>query len=127
MTGVEQVCRFAEISMVSHSAILIPMDKIVPFCQRWKICELALFGSALRDDFGPNSDLDFLVTFTGDADWGLFDHVYMQQELQAILHRSVDLISKRALEHSQNWLRRQEILNTAYTLFPESKVSHATG
>jgi len=105
----------------------MPIDEIVQFCQRWKIRELALFGSALRDDFGPDSDLDFLVTFATDADWGLFDHVQMQQELQTVLQRSVDLVSKRALECSQNWLRRQEILNTARPLFPESEVGHATG
>jgi len=114
-------------SMVNNFATTMPMDKIVQFCQRWKIRELALFGSALRDDFGPESDLDFLVTFAADADWGLFEHVHMQQELQTMLQRSVDLISKRALAHSQNWLRRQEILNTAHTLFPESEVSHVTG
>jgi len=81
----------------------------------------------LRDDFGPDSDLDFLVTFTADADWGLFEHVHMKRELQAMLQRNVDLISKQALEHSQNWLRRQEILSTSHTLFPESEVSHAPG
>lgn len=102
--------------------IAMPMDEIVQFCHRWKIRELALFGSALRDDFDPDSDLDFLVTFAIDADWGLFDHVRMQQELQKMLGRRVDLISKRAIEHSENWLRRQEILNTAYTLFSEPEI-----
>jgi predicted nucleotidyltransferase len=97
----------------------IPMDKIAEFCHRWQIRELALFGSALREDFGPDSDLDILVTFADDAEWGLFDHVQMQQELQALLQRSVDLISRRALERSSNWLLRQEILDTARTLFCE--------
>ena len=104
----------------------IPKNQIVEFCHRWKISELALFGSALRDDFTPNSDLDFLVTFAADAEWGLFDHVAMQRELQALLHRSIDLISKRAVERSQNWLRRQEILNTALILFSEPEAAHAT-
>jgi predicted nucleotidyltransferase len=99
------------------------MDKIAKFCQRWKIRELALFGSALRDDFGPDSDLDILVTFDADAEWGLFDHIKMQQELQALLQRNVDLISKRALARSQNWLRRQEILNTAQVLFSEQEAT----
>ena len=95
----------------------IPMDKITEFCHRWRIRELALFGSALRGDFGPDSDLDILATFSDDADWGLFDHVQMQQELQALLQRRVDLVSRRALERSQNWLLRQEILDTAQMLF----------
>ncbi len=104
---------------MSNFVATIPMNKIAKFCQHWKIRELALFGSALRDDFSPDSDLDLLVTFATDAEWGLFDHVQMQQELQTLLQRSVDLISKRALERSQNWLRRQEILNTAQVLFSE--------
>ena len=95
----------------------IPMDKIVEFCHRWRIRELALFGSALRKDFRPDSDLDILATFADDADWGLFDHVQMQQELQTLLQRRVDLVSRRALERSQNWLLRQEILDTAQMLF----------
>lgn len=105
----------------------IPADEIAGFCQRWKIRELALFGSALRDDFGPDSDLDILVTFAEDADWGLFDHVQMQQELAVSLGRSVDLISKRAVERSQNWVRRQAILDAAHVLFPAQEAAHATG
>jgi hypothetical protein len=95
------------------------MNEIDNFCHRWKIVELALFGSALRDDFGPDSDLDILVTFDADAEWGLFDHAKMQQELQALLKRRIDLVSKRALERSENWIRRHEILKTARVLFPE--------
>jgi len=105
----------------------IPRDDIAKFCRHWKIQELALFGSALRDDFGPDSDVDILVTFAEDAEWGLFDHVQMQYELQASLRRNVDLISKRAVEGSQNWLRRQEILNTAQVLFSAQEAAHATG
>ena len=104
-----------------------PATEIDQFCQRWRVRELALFGSVLRDDFGPDSDVDVLVTFSTEANWGLLDHVQMQQELQALLHRNVDLISKRALERSRNWLLRNEILNTAETLFPKWKATHATG
>ena len=112
---------------MSNFIATLPMDEIAKFCQRWKIRELALFGSALRDDFGPDSDLDILVTFAEGAEWSLFDHVQMQYELQTSLHRSVDLISKRAVERSQNWLRRQEILNTAQVLFSAQEAVHATG
>lgn len=112
---------------MSNFIATIPMNEIAKFCQRWQIGELALFGSASRDDFGPDSDLDILVTFAADAEWGLFDHVQMQQELQTLLHLSVDLISKRALERSQNWLRRQEIIDTAQTLFSAQEAIHATG
>lgn len=105
---------------------IMPMDKIIAFCQQWEIRELALFGSALREDFGPESDFDFLVTFNPEANWGLFEHVQMQQELQEMLQRPVDLISRRALERSHNWLRRQEILSTAQPLFRE-EMSHVAG
>lgn len=99
--------------------------EISNFCKRWRIRELALFGSALRDDFRPESDLDLLVTFAPDADWGLLDHIQMQLELEKLFGRSVDLISKRALERSANWVRREEILKTARILYP-AEVSHAT-
>ena len=109
---------------MSNFIVTIPRDEIAAFCQRWKIRELALFGSILRDDFGPDSDVDVLVTFDEDAGWGLFDHVQMQYELQAALRRGVDLISKRAVERSQNWLRRQEILDTAQVLFSMQEATY---
>jgi uncharacterized protein len=94
----------------------LPMDAIQQFCRRWKIRELALFGSVLRTDFRPDSDIDVLVTFHDDAEWGLLDHMQMQQELATLLHRPIDLVSKRALERSANWVRREAILNTAQVL-----------
>jgi len=112
---------------MSASTVAIPLNEIAGFCQRWRIQELALFGSALRDDFHPASDLDLLVTFAPDAEWGLLDHVQMEQELQALLERDVDLVSRRALERSQNWLRRQEILRSARTLFSDQRAVHAPG
>lgn len=96
-------------------SIHIPLDreKIAEFCRRWKISEFALFGSVLREDFRPDSDVDVLVAFAPDADWSLFDWVEMQDELEQIFGREVDLISRRAIERSSNWIRRKEILSTA--------------
>ena len=91
----------------------IPREKIAEFCGRWKITELALFGSVLRDDFRPDSDVDMLVTFAQEAEWSLFDHVTMEEELSSILGRKVDLISRRAIERSRNWIRRKAILKAA--------------
>lgn len=105
---------------------MLPMAEIGKFCQRWRTRELALFGSALRTDFKPGSDIDLIVTFEDDADWSLLDHIRMQQELEALLQRDVDLVSRRAVEKSQNWLRRREILSTASVIFPESKVTYGT-
>lgn len=97
--------------------IEIPKDKIVDFCRRWKIAEFALFGSALREDFHPDSDVDILVTFASDAKWSLFDHVEMQDELKSILGRSVDLVSRRGIERSRNYLRRKAILDSAEVIY----------
>jgi len=94
----------------------LPMDAIRDFCDRWKIREFALFGSVLRDDFRPDSDIDVLVTFTDDAAWSLFDHVHMQDELEALLGRKVDLVNRRSVERSENPYRRHEILTTAETI-----------
>ena len=97
----------------------IPIDrkKVADFCRRWKITEFALFGSVLRDDFRPDSDVDVLVTFAPDAEWSLFDHVDMEEELSAMLDRKVDLISRRAVERSDNWIRRKAILSTAEPVY----------
>jgi uncharacterized protein len=83
------------------------------FCKRWKVTELALFGSALRTDFTLDSDIDLLISFDDDAEWSLLDHVHMQQELEHLLARKVDLVSRRAVEQSTNWIRRNAILSTA--------------
>ena len=91
----------------------MPSERIADYCKRWKIAELALFGSAVRDDFNPESDIDLLVTFDKEAHWTLFDMVDMQEELKDIFGRDVDLVSRRGIESSQNYLRRKEILSSA--------------
>jgi len=95
------------------SPIPISDERLGEFCRRWKVAELALFGSALRSDFTAASDLDLLVTFEPEADWSLLDHVAMEGELSAMLGRKVDLVSRRAIERSANWIRRKAILETA--------------
>ena len=97
-------------------AIPIPYDELVVFCQRWKIRELAFFGSVLREDFKPDSDVDVLVSFAEDASWGLLDHIKMQYELEMLLQRKVDLLTKRAVERSLNPIRREAILSTVRVL-----------
>ncbi len=92
-------------------------ESLTDFCQRWKITELALFGSALRSDFGPGSDIDLLVSFRPDAEWSLLDHLAMQEELSLLLGREVDLVTRRSVERSRNWIRRDEILSDAETIF----------
>ncbi len=91
--------------------------QLAAFCDRWKVRELAIFGSALREDFGPDSDVDLLVTFQPEARWGLFDHFRMERELVERLGREVDLVTLRSVESSPNWIRRREILQTARTIY----------
>ena len=97
--------------------IAVDQELIAQFCRRWKIRELAFFGSVLRDDFRPDSDVDVLVSFERDADWGLWDAVAMEDELSAILGRKVDLVSRRAVERSDNWIRRRAILAAAEPIY----------
>jgi hypothetical protein len=86
----------------------ISNDEIVQFCQRWQIKELSVFGSALREDFRPDSDVDVLVVFAEGARWSLFDLVHAERELEQIFGREVDLVEKKTLD---NPFRRHHILS----------------
>jgi len=97
-----------EATMNLHG-IDISQDRFVEFCRRWKVTELALFGSILREDFTPASDIDVLVTFQAEAVWSLWDLVDMRDELRELFGREVDLIEKEAL---RNPFRRHEILKS---------------
>ena len=84
------------------------------FCRKWRIRELSIFGSALREDFSPESDLDFLVSFDPKAPWSLFDLMEMKEDLESRLGYAVDLIEKEAL---RNPWRKREILSTREVLY----------
>ena len=88
--------------------IEVPQAKIAEFCQRWQVKELAIFGSALGDDFRPDSDVDVLVVLQDDAAWNLFDHMKAEEELKQIFGREVDLVEKKAI---RNPFRRHHILS----------------
>lgn len=94
--------------------IYIDRQRITAFCRKWKITEFSLFGSVLRDDFGPNSDIDVLVTFAENAGWSLDEWIDMIEELKTIFGREVDLVSKKGL---RNPFRRHAILTTAEVLY----------
>ena len=102
---------------MNRTKIEMPKEKIAEFCQKWKIVELSLFGSVLRDDFRSDSDVDMLVTFSPDAEWSLLDHVAMEEELSVIFGKKVDLVSRRAIERSENYIRRQHILSSVQTIY----------
>jgi hypothetical protein len=95
----------------------ISPEKIVEFCRRWKISRLAVFGSALRGKVRADSDIDLLATFASDADWSMFDHYRMEDELVELLGREVDLVSKEAIEESANPIFRREILGSAKEIY----------
>jgi uncharacterized protein len=99
------------------SNLKLPTEPIERFCRRWKVAELALFGSVLRGDFHPESDVDVLVTFTPDANWSIFDLMTMEEELSGLLGRKVDLVERRAVEQSENYIRRRHILATAEPVY----------
>ena len=94
--------------------------ELVAFCERWKVIEFALFGSAVRDDFSAESDVDVLVTFSAQSEWGLFEHIEMKDELSTLFERNVDLITRRSLEQSHNDLLRDEILENIDVIYAES-------
>lgn len=104
----------------AENSIQLPTDQIKEFCQKWRISEFALFGSAVRGDFRPDSDIDALVSFDPAANWTLFDHVDMQAELKVLFNRDVDLVSRGGIERSRNHIRRQEILESAQVIYAAS-------
>lgn len=88
----------------------VPKEQLARFCQRWKITELALFGSVLRVDFRPESDVDVLVTFAQSAHWGFDQLLEMKGELEVLFGRPVDMIERRLVDESPNYIRRKHIL-----------------
>jgi hypothetical protein len=100
-----------------YHGVRISRQAIAEFCRRWKIRELSLFGSILRDDFRPDSDVDVLVAFEPDAGWMSEDLLEMKQELEALFKRPVDLVEKHLVEMSPNYIRRGHILSHKETLY----------
>ncbi|MGB7414703.1 MAG: nucleotidyltransferase family protein [Thermosynechococcaceae cyanobacterium] len=94
-----------------------PMVQIKELCDRWGIKEFALFGSVLRDDFRPTSDIDILITFTPDARKGLLTLARIKHELEDLLGRNVDILTKKSIQQSQNNARRHTILTSAQVLY----------
>ena len=95
----------------------IPVELLHDFCLRWKVSELAVFGSALREDFHQESDIDLLISFKPDARWGLFDMVSMESELRNIFNKEIDLVEKNAVLNSANYIRRKGILDDAQIIY----------
>ncbi|MFA4902484.1 MAG: nucleotidyltransferase family protein [Desulfobaccales bacterium] len=99
---------------MSQPKIHVPLKGIEDFCRRWKIKEFSLFGSVLRDDFRPDSDLDVLVVFEPDGGITFDNRVEMLDELTAIFGREVDLVDEDLI---RNPFRRHEILTTKEVVY----------
>lgn len=95
----------------------LPMEKVAEFCHKWQVTEFALFGSILRDDFRPDSDIDVMVQFHPDAHPTFRTLDQMEAELKTILNRDVDLITRQGIETSRNYLRRHAILSSAQVIY----------
>ena len=103
--------------IINYHGLEISRDKIAEFCRRWKITEFALFGSVLRDDFRPDSDIDVLVTFAPGASWRFYDLISIREELESLFGRPIDLVEKRLVERSENYIRRKHILKHMETIY----------
>lgn len=101
----------------------LPLDKLADFCRHWGIARLEIFRSVLRDDFRPDSDLDFLFTpgpdFQREKAYGPWGRNHMAEELAALVGREVDLIEHADIERHRNWIRRKHIRETAQTVYVE--------
>jgi uncharacterized protein len=102
---------------MTKTRIELPTEKISAFCDRWQIAEFALFGSVLRDDFRPDSDIDVMVQFHPEAHPTLFDLVAMEEELKTLFQRDVDLVTRKGIETSRNYLRRKAILSSVQVIY----------
>jgi predicted nucleotidyltransferase len=99
------------------SKIQLATDRIAAFCRKWLITEFSIFGSALRDDFRPDSDIDILIAFEANTERTLEDWLSMNAELEAMLGYRVDLVERRLVEQSENYIRRRDILESAEQLY----------
>jgi predicted nucleotidyltransferase len=102
---------------MSIPEIDLPMEKIAEFCDRWQVVEFSLFGSVLRDDFRPDSDIDVMVQFHPNAHPTFTTLDQMEENLRQIFSRDIDLITRQGVETTRNYLRRQEILSSAHTIY----------
>lgn len=93
------------------------LSRLKEFCKLHRISEMGLFGSVLRDDFNPESDVDIIVTYSEECSHSLFDVVRMKDELREIFGREVDLVNRRAVEKSRNQFRRESILSDILVIY----------
>ncbi len=108
--GVDELLRGG----ATNNRLGISQEQVASFCRHWMVAEMALFGSVLRNDFRPDSDIDVLVDFVPEANWSLFDISRMRLELSSLFGREVDLVQKGGL---RNPFRRRRILTNREVIY----------
>ncbi len=111
-----------------HPNVEVTLEQITAFCEKWQIVQFELFGSVLRDDFRPDSDIEVLVTFAPGKGGTLYDLLHMEEELKALFGRDVDLVQRPVIEKSPNYIRRKNILTSTqrvYAARSRAAVRHA--
>jgi predicted nucleotidyltransferase len=108
---------FSDGRTMINPALKLSLPAIDQFCRKHRVRSLALFGSAIREDFRTDSDVDFLVEFADGAEPGLMELTAMEEELERLIGRSVDLVEKKAIEDSRNYIRRRHVLNHLETIY----------
>ena len=103
----------------------VEASELINFCQKNQILELSVFGSVLREDFKKTSYIDFLVVFDPQIKLSLMDLVGIQYELSELIGRKVDLVERRSIENSHNWIRRKNILEAATLIYESGQILSA--
>ena len=96
----------------------LPLDKIAEICRTYDVVELSIFGSVMRDDFGPESDIDFMAVIRNDEYGPWMSRVQqLEKALSELVGREVDVVTKESVQQSENWIRRSRILETAQVIY----------
>jgi len=112
MTSEKSECDTNEPELrIANRHMAIPEETIRAFCKKWKIRSFCFYGSIMRDDFRPDSDIDVMIEFFPDDKTSLPDMSAMQEELEALFSRNIDLADRKSVEQSENYIRRKGMLS----------------
>ncbi len=101
-----------------RSGIRLPNDRIASLCEKYQVEELSVYGSVLRDDFGPDSGVDFLVVYKdGDAGPWMSKVFDLEKDLTSLLGRKVEVATRGGVEQSANWMTQRAILDSAQVVY----------
>ena len=107
--------------MSTRASLPLSREQIEAFCEKWGIVELGLFGSAVRGELRPDSDIDVLVSFEPESRLSLLDVAHIENELADLVGRRVDLVERSAVERSPNYIRRRSILGSVVPIYAKPR------